>query len=99
MNNNRISIKMLAMGLVFFMLPLLGSAQEEPLFTVNPGLFHSVYADNNPADNGLFDNVYQLEKDIMSNRLQARQTNAKPRLSAGKFFGEIFMGMVGNVAG
>lgn len=69
------------------------AAREKPVFTGNSRLFNH-YGD----DNGLFSQGY-LSGVGMSSQAQIEPIKAKPRVSGGKLFGEIFLGMVGNVAG
>jgi hypothetical protein len=67
------------------------AAQEKPLFAGDSRLFsHYGYG------NGLFSQCYWSGMASMSNQAQI---NDKPRVSTGKLIGEIFLGMVGNVAG
>jgi hypothetical protein len=81
------------MSVVFLTVSLQSAPREKPLFTVNSWLFNH-YGD----DNGLFSQGYLSGVD-MSNQEQIEPIKNKPRVSAGKLFGEIFMGMLGNVGG
>jgi hypothetical protein len=71
--------------------PVPPAAREKSLFALVPGLFNH-YGD----DNGLFSRCYWAGPGRMSNRAPIAD---KPRVSTGKVIGEIFMGVVGNLAG
>ena len=81
----------LFLAVVFLTVSVPTAAQETPLCAGDSRLF-SHYGD----DNGLFSQCSWSGMASMSN--QAR-INDKPRVSTGKLIGEIFLGMVGNVAG
>lgn len=83
----------LLMVVVFLTVSLQSAAREKPVFTGNSGLFNH-YGD----DNGLFSHGYLSGID-MSSQAQIEPIKDRPRVSTGKLFGEIFMGMLGNVAG
>jgi len=83
----------LVIAVVFFTVSLQGVAREKPVFIGNSRLFN--HAGN---DNSLFSPGYWSGKD-MSNRDMDDLLDNKPRMSTGKLFGEIFMGILGNVGG
>ena len=83
----------LLLAVVFLTASLPTAAREKPVFTGNSMLFNH-YGD----DNGLFRQGYWSGLD-MSNQEPIEPIKDKPRVSAGKLFGEIFMGMLGNVGG
>lgn len=83
----------LLVAVVFLMASDQTAAREKPVFTGNSGLFNH-YGN----DNGLFSQGYWSGLD-MSNQEQIEPIKDKPRVSTGKLFGEIFMGMLGNVGG
>jgi hypothetical protein len=83
----------LLMAVVFLAVSLQTAAREKPVFLGNSGLFNH-YGD----DNGLFSHGYWSGMDT-STREQIEPTRHKQRVSTGKLFGEIFMGMLGNVGG
>jgi hypothetical protein len=83
----------LLMAVVLLTVSLQTAAREKPVFTGNSRLFNH-YGD----DNGLFSQGYWSGLD-MSNQEPIEPIKDKPNVSAGKLFGEIFLGMVGNVAG
>ncbi len=84
----------LLMVVVFLTVSLHIAAREKPLFTGNSRIFN-----HNGDYNGLFSQGYWYGKANMSNQAQIEKIKDKPRVSTGKLFGEIFLGMVGNVAG
>jgi hypothetical protein len=77
----------------FFTVSLQAAAREKPVFTGNSRLFN--HAGN---DNSLFSPAYWSGLN-MSNRGLDDLLDNKPRLSTGKLFGEIFVGILGNVGG
>ncbi len=83
----------LLLAVVFLTVSIQTAAQEKKVFTGNSMLF-DYYGD----DNGLFSQGYWSGLD-MSNQEPIEPIKDKPRVSAGKLFGEIFMGMLGNVGG
>jgi len=82
----------LLLAVVFLTVSLQAAARERTVFTGNSRLFNH-YGD----DNGLFSHGNWTGLD-MSNQEAIEPINNKPHVSAGKLFGEIFLGMVGNVA-
>ncbi len=110
MKMKMLRMKPVAAGIFLFLLPVIVSGQtfflpvfvptvptippaarEKPLLAGVPGLFNHY-----GGDNGLFSRCYWAGPGSMSNRAPI---DDKPRVSTGKFIGEIFMGMVGNFAG
>ena len=83
----------LLLAVVFLTVSLPTAAREKTVFTGNSMLFNH-YGD----DNGLFSQGYWTGLD-MSNQEPIEPIKDRPRVSAGKLFGEIFMGMLGNVGG
>jgi len=83
----------LMLAVVFLAVSLQTAAQEKSGFTGNPGLFNH-YGN----DNSLFSQGYWSGVDI-SNQEQLQSIKDKPRVSGGKLFGEIFMGVLGNIGG
>ena len=81
------------LAVVFLTVSLQTAAQEKSVFTDNPGLLNH-YGN----ENGLFSQGYWSGAD-MSNQEQIESIKDKPRVSGGKLFGEIFMGMLGNIGG
>jgi hypothetical protein len=77
----------------FFTVSLQAAVREKPAFTGNSRLFN--YAGN---DTSLFSPAYWSGKD-MSNWEPGDSIDEKPRVSTGKLFGEIFVGILGNVGG
>ncbi len=90
-NSYRIGFCVL-LAVVFLTVTLQTAAREKTVFTGNAGLLNH-YGN----DNGLFSHGYWSDAD-MSNQEQIQPIKDKPRVSGGKLFGEIFMGMLGNVA-
>jgi len=89
---SRIGICLVMMG-AFFTVSLQAAVREKPVFTGSTRLFN--HAGN---DNGLFSPAYWSGED-MSSREPDDLLDDKPRVSAGKLFGEIFVGILGNVGG
>lgn len=85
----------LFMVLVFLTVSLDASDREKLLFAGNPGLFDHIV-----DDNSLFKQEHSPGIN-MSNRAQIDTVRSirKPSVSHGKFFGEVFLGMVGNIVG
>ncbi|MFC2141035.1 hypothetical protein ACFLQP_01925 [Acidobacteriota bacterium] len=83
----------LLLSVVFLTVSLQTAAREKPVFTGNSWLFNH-YGD----ENGLFSHGYWPGVD-MSNQEPIEPFMHKPGVSTGKLFGEIFMGMLGNVGG
>lgn len=83
----------LLVAVVFLTVSIQTAAREKIVFTGNAGLFNH-YGD----DNRLFSQGYWAGAD-MSNQEQFQPVTDKPRVSGGKLFGEIFMGMLGNIGG
>jgi hypothetical protein len=83
----------LLLVMFFLTVSLQTAAREKTVFTGNSGLFNH-YGD----DNGLFSQDYMSGMN-MSNQAQIEPIKDKPRVSGGKLFGEIVMGMLGNIAG
>jgi hypothetical protein len=83
----------LLLAVVLVTVSLQTAAREKRVFTGNPGLFNH-YGN----DNSLFSQGYWAGDDT-STREQFEPIKDKPRVSGGKLFGEIFMGMLGNVGG
>ncbi len=81
------------LAVVFLTVTLQTAAREKTVFTGNAGLLNH-YGN----DNGLFSQGYWSGVDI-SNQEQLQSIKNKPRVSGGKLFGEIFMGMLGNIGG
>jgi hypothetical protein len=77
----------------FFTVSLQAAVREKPVFTGNSRLFN--HAGN---DNSLFSPVYWSGLN-MSNRGLDDLLDNKPQVSTGKLFGEIFVGILGNVGG
>ncbi len=82
----------LLLAVVFLTVSLQTAAQEKTVFTGNPGLFN-----HEGDDKCLFKQGYGSGVD-MANQEQIESNKYKPRVSGGKLFGEIFLGMLGNVA-
>jgi hypothetical protein len=82
----------LLLAVVFLTVSLSTAARENPVFTGNSRLFNH-YGN----DNGLFSQDY-LSGMNMSNQEAIEPIIDKPRVSATKWVGEIFLGMAGNVA-
>ena len=83
----------LLVAVVFLTVTLQTAAREKTVFTGNVGLFNH-YGN----DNGLFSQGYWSDAG-MSNQEQIEPFMHKPQVTTGKLFGEIFMGMLGNLAG
>jgi len=83
----------LLLAVVFLTVSLQTAAQEKTVFTGNPGLFN-----HEGDDNALFNQGYWAGVD-MANPAQIEPIKDKSRVSGGKLFGEIFMGMLGNIGG
>lgn len=83
----------LLLAVVFLTVSHQTAAREKTVFAGNAGLFNH-YGD----DNGFFSQDYLSGLD-RSNQPQVGQIKDKPRVSAGKFLGEIGLGMLGNIAG
>ncbi|UCH96876.1 MAG: hypothetical protein JSV88_08500 [Candidatus Aminicenantes bacterium] len=83
----------LLISVVFLTISLQGAAREKPVLTGNSRLFNH-YGD----DNGLFSQGYMSGVD-MSSQAQIEPIKDKPQVNGGKLFGEIFLGMLGNVGG
>jgi len=83
----------LLLAVVFLTVSLQTAAREKTVFTGNAGLLNH-YGN----DNGLFSQGYWSGA-AMSNQEQTQSIKDKPRVSGGKLFGEIFMGMLGNIGG
>jgi len=82
-------------AVVFLTAALQTAAQEKKVFTGNPGLFNYYHYGD---DNALFSQGYGSGVD-MANPSPIEPIKDRPRVSGGKLFGEIFLGMLGNVAG
>jgi hypothetical protein len=80
------------LAVVFLTVTLQTAAREKTVFTGNAGLFN-----HDGDDNALFSQGYGSGVD-MSNPAPIEPIKDKPRVSGGKLFGEIFLGMLGNVA-
>jgi hypothetical protein len=83
----------LVLAVVLFTVSLQSAAREKTVFTGNVGLFNH-YGN----DNGLFSQGYWSGAD-MANQEPIEPFMHKPRVTTGKLFGEIFMGMLGNIGG
>jgi hypothetical protein len=83
----------LVIAVIFLTASLQTAVREKPVFTGNPLLF-----DHYGDDNGFFSHGYWSGLDI-SNQGAIEPINDIPRVSTGKLFGEIFVGMLGNVGG
>jgi hypothetical protein len=83
----------LAMIVAFFTVSLQAAVRDKPVFTGNSRLFNHY-----GVDNSLFSPGYWSGKD-MSNWEPGDSIDDKPEVSTGKLFGEIFVGMLGNLGG
>ncbi len=78
---------------VFLTVSLQSAFREKPLFTGNSSLFN-----HGGDDHRLFSSGYWAGLNI-SGREPGEPIKDKPRVSTGKLFGEIFVGMLGNFGG
>jgi hypothetical protein len=83
----------LLVAVIFLTVSLQTAAREKTVFTGNVELLNH-YGN----ENGLFSQGYWSGED-RSNQEQIEPFMHKPRLTTGKLFGEIFMGMLGNIGG
>jgi hypothetical protein len=83
----------LLVAVIFLTASLQTAAREKTVFPGNAGLLNH-YGN----DNGLFNQGYWSGED-RSNQEQIEPFMHKPRVTNGKLFGEIFMGMLGNIGG
>lgn len=83
----------LVITVVFLTVSFRAAAREKPVFTGNSRLFNHA-----GDDNSLFSPGYWSGLD-MSNQEPGESIKDKPRVSTGKLFGEIFVGILGNIGG
>lgn len=79
------------MVMIFLFVSVPGAAREKSLITVDNRLLYQ-YGDNNRLFN-------QTHWSGMKDSLNLSHTADKPGVSTGKFFGQVLLGIVGNVAG